>query len=113
MNIMMLCDEYPPGRHGGIGTVVQLLARAYVRQGHKVIVAGLYDWGYGQEPVFEDKGVMVHRFRFGLAGKWLEKKDSITVRLAYRVLRITGLLQADITKSLERYRRDLEAIRPE
>jgi glycosyltransferase involved in cell wall biosynthesis len=107
---MMLCDEYPPGRHGGIGTVVQLLARAYVRQGHKVIVAGLYDWGYGQEARFHDEGVLVYRFRFGLAGKWLEKKDSIKVRLAYRILRTTGLLQADITKSLKRYSRNLEAL---
>jgi glycogen synthase len=47
MNILFICDEYPPGRHGGIGTVVQLTARALVSQGHNVVVAGFYDWAYG------------------------------------------------------------------
>jgi hypothetical protein len=56
-----------------------------------VIVAGLYDWGYGQEDRYNDNGVMVHRFRFGLASSKLEKKDSLKVRIAYRLLRISGL----------------------
>jgi glycosyltransferase involved in cell wall biosynthesis len=107
---MMLCDEYPPGRHGGIGTVVQLLARAYVRQGHNVIVAGLYDWGYGQKDHFDDLGVTVYRFRFGLANRRLQNKDSLGVRIAYRLLRISGILQKDITKSISRYHKQLEAL---
>ena len=57
MNILLLCDEYPPGRHGGIGTAVQLLARALVREGHKVVVAGFYDWSYGGKDTEADQGV--------------------------------------------------------
>jgi glycogen synthase len=46
MNILYICDEYPPGPNGGIGSVVQNLARELVKQGHKVYVVGLYPIGY-------------------------------------------------------------------
>lgn len=42
MNILLLCDEYPPGLHGGIGSATKLLAEHLVLLGHRVIVAGLY-----------------------------------------------------------------------
>lgn len=103
MNILLLCDEYPPGRHGGIGTVVQMQAREMVRQGHTVIVAGFYDWGYGGENEFEDQGVKVYRFRRGLASSLLKKQDALPVRAVYRLLRTTNIFQLDIKNSLHRY----------
>jgi glycosyltransferase involved in cell wall biosynthesis len=65
MNILYLCDEYPPCQHGGIGTVTQLLARALVKKGHKVVVAGFYP--YYREAANEeiDHGVKVCRFIYG------------------------------------------------
>ncbi len=42
MHICFLCNEYPPGRHGGVGSFTQTLARALVACGHKVTVIGLY-----------------------------------------------------------------------
>lgn len=66
MNILFICDEYPPGKNGGVGTVVQVLARELVRQGHKVFVAGLYAHSYGQKDYEEDQGVKVWRFRYGI-----------------------------------------------
>jgi glycosyltransferase involved in cell wall biosynthesis len=42
MNLCFLCCEYPPSRHGGIGSFVRLLGRALVRRGHRVRVAGTY-----------------------------------------------------------------------
>lgn len=42
MHICFLCNEYPPGPHGGIGSLVQTLGRALVRRGHKVSVVGVY-----------------------------------------------------------------------
>lgn len=42
MHICFLCNEYPPGRHGGVGSFTQTLARALVKDGHKVTVIGLY-----------------------------------------------------------------------
>jgi len=72
VNILYLCDEYPPGRHGGIGTAVRLLARQVAAQGHNVVVAGFYDWGYGGEDEFIDGQVKVYRFRRGLASPALK-----------------------------------------
>jgi glycosyltransferase involved in cell wall biosynthesis len=110
MNILYLCDEYPPGRHGGIGTVVQLLARQMVRQGYKVVVAGFYDWGYGGEDRFEDEGVQVYRFRRGLDSSFFQKQDSLYVRAMYKLLKISGIFQHDVKQSLERYRVFLEGL---
>lgn len=103
MNILYLCDEYPPGRHGGIGTAVQLLARAMVTLGHKVVVAGFYDWGYGGPDEFEDEGVRVYRFRRGLDSYWFAKKDSLRVRGTYKLLFHLGILHRDIKSGLEKY----------
>jgi glycosyltransferase involved in cell wall biosynthesis len=64
MNILYICDEYPPGPNGGIGSVVQNLARELVKQGHKVYVVGLYPIGYGFEDYEEDNGVKVWRLRY-------------------------------------------------
>lgn len=66
MNILFICDEYPPGRNGGIGTMVQVLGRELVKQGHEVYVAGLYSYRYGQADYEEDQGVKVWRMRYGL-----------------------------------------------
>ncbi len=64
MNILFICDEYPPGKNGGIGSVVQNLAREMVQQGHNVYVAGLYTYEYGCSDYEEDKGVKVWRLRY-------------------------------------------------
>lgn len=66
MNILFICDEYPPGKNGGIGTMVQVLGRELVRQGHNVIVVGLYPYYYGEKDFEIDQGVEVHRLRYGI-----------------------------------------------
>lgn len=38
MNILYLCDEYPPAKTGGIGTVTKVVAEAMVQKGHTVYV---------------------------------------------------------------------------
>lgn len=103
MNILFICDEYPPGRHGGIGTVVQLTARALVSQGHNVVVAGFYDWAYGGEDNFEDEGVKVFRFRRKLASEWFLNRDALSVRIAMAILKRSGALHWDIRTSLKPY----------
>lgn len=65
MNILFLCDEYPPCRHGGIGTVTSVLARELVKQGHMVVVCGFYPF-YRKAKKFEtDEGVIVFRYFYG------------------------------------------------
>ncbi len=110
MNILYLCDEYPPGRHGGIGSVVRLMARTMSAMGHSVVVAGLYDWGYGGEDYFEDNGVKVYRYRMILASEWFKKQDSIRVRATYKLMKLSKVLHVDIKKSLSIYKENIEAL---
>ncbi|OCX50242.1 hypothetical protein BEL04_23315 [Mucilaginibacter sp. PPCGB 2223] len=110
MNILYLCDEYPPGQHGGIGTSVQLLARQMAVMGHRVIVAGLYPLGYGGADEFTDESVKVYRFRLDLDAPWFENRDRLLVRIVRRLLKVTGMLERDIRKSLTRYHSLLEEL---
>jgi glycosyltransferase involved in cell wall biosynthesis len=41
MKIMLICNEYPPCPHGGIGTFVQTIARRLEGRGQEVTVVGL------------------------------------------------------------------------
>lgn len=110
MNILYVCDEYPPGSHGGIGTSVQLLAREMARLGHTVVVAGFYDWGYGGEDVFDDNGVKVYRFRRKFAAEWMGNLNDVKVKIIRKVLKITGLLEWDIKTSMKKYAVFLEEL---
>jgi glycogen(starch) synthase len=110
MNILYLCDEYPPGLHGGIGTSVRLLAREMVKLGHRVVVAGLYSLGYGGENEFYDEGVKVYRFRRLLDSNWFKNQHSLSARVSIRLLKDTGIIEWDIRKSLAVYKKQLEQI---
>jgi glycosyltransferase involved in cell wall biosynthesis len=63
MRICLLCEGYPPARHGGIGTFTQNLARALVRAGHQVWVLGRYSKNFPAAVYEEDQGVAVWRYR--------------------------------------------------
>jgi glycosyltransferase involved in cell wall biosynthesis len=63
MRICFLCSEYPPSSHGGIGTFVQVLARALVREGHEVRVVGIYPQPHDASDYEDDQGVQVWRLR--------------------------------------------------
>lgn len=63
MKIGFVCSEYPPGPHGGIGTMTQVLARALVLEGHEVRVIGVYDRSYPSPDFQEDMGVQIWRLR--------------------------------------------------
>jgi glycosyltransferase involved in cell wall biosynthesis len=59
MHVCFLCNEYPPGKHGGIGSFTQTLARSLAARGHEVTVAGVY--APDQAGVSRDAGVKVVR----------------------------------------------------
>lgn len=63
MKICFVCSEYPPGPHGGIGTMTQVLGRALARRGHEVRVIGVYRRDYPHPDFAEDEGVRVWRLR--------------------------------------------------
>ena len=43
MNIIYICNEYPPGKIGGIGTFVHELANQLANRDHKIFVVGFID----------------------------------------------------------------------
>lgn len=63
MKICFVCSEYPPGPHGGIGTLIQTFARGLAEAGHSVRVIGVYPKSYPAPDYEEDHGVKVWRFR--------------------------------------------------
>jgi len=103
MNILYLCDEYPPGKHGGIGTLVQLLARQMVKMGNTAVVAGLYAPGYGGEDEFDDEGVKVYRFRGGFDYSFMGDETRLSTKIVTLLLKESRLLQRDIKKNLSVY----------
>ncbi|SEA54994.1 glycosyltransferase family 4 protein [Psychroflexus halocasei] len=63
MHIVFLTGEYPKEGfpHGGVGTVVQIIARELVRRGFAVSILGL---NYLQkDEVEEDQGVKIYRYK--------------------------------------------------
>lgn len=79
MKICFVCDEYPPGAHGGIGTFTQVLGRGLVDAGHSVRVIGTYagDGTPAGRPE-SDRGVQVTRLRpsTGTLG-WIRDRISL------------------------------------
>jgi len=76
MRICFICSEYPPGPHGGIGTLTQVLGRRLARAGHEVRVIGAYPAGHDGAPYAVDQGVRVWRLTHssapyaGLLSRW-------------------------------------------
>jgi glycosyltransferase involved in cell wall biosynthesis len=63
MKIGIVCCEYPPGPHGGIGSLTQVIARGLVRRGHELRVVGTYARSYPAPDFETDEGVVVWRLR--------------------------------------------------
>jgi glycosyltransferase involved in cell wall biosynthesis len=63
MKICFLCDEYPPARHGGVGSSTRVMARSLVEAGHQVRVAGVYSQKETAPDYEMDEGVEVMRLR--------------------------------------------------
>lgn len=110
MNILLFCDEYPPGPHGGIGTAVQSLARALVRQGHGVWVAGLYDYGYGGADYETDEGVQVYRVRKKSNRLGISMRYTFYDKVMRRLLSLSGQLEKETAEGLERLRLLVESL---
>ena len=53
MRLCFECSEYPPGPHGDVGSLVQMLARGLVEAGHEVRAVGLYSVSYTHLDVYK------------------------------------------------------------
>ncbi|MBN9379733.1 MAG: glycosyltransferase family 4 protein [Chitinophagaceae bacterium] len=102
MKILLICEEYPPGKSGGIGTMVQTQAREMVRQGHDVYVVGLYMHGYGQSGYEEDNGVRVWRLRYYTDIGLIRNDFTARDKWRWRLLKWSMLLQIDTLLSVKR-----------
>ncbi len=78
MNICYVCNEYPEGPHGGVGTVTQLLAEELVAKKNSVKIIGVYDLKYPSENFEIKNGVEITRIKVNhkrkiavLWGNWL------------------------------------------
>lgn len=87
MHICFLCNEYPPGKHGGVGSFTQTLARALVSRGHEVTALGVYK--ATRSKVDTDCGVRVIR----LARSRMPKVGFLinSLRLRQALLKIHGM----------------------
>jgi len=63
MNILYICNEYPPFPHGGIGTFTQTIANGLREMGNKVVVVGIYKTLPTRLSFSEENGVLVCRLR--------------------------------------------------
>jgi len=103
MNILFICNEYPPGKSGGIGSITRSLARTLVKKGHHVYVAGIYLPGYGQPDQEDDEGVKIWRFRlfkdFGL----IKNNYSLLDTSILTILKRTGLYSRATVRAVSRF----------
>jgi glycosyltransferase involved in cell wall biosynthesis len=63
LRLCLVCNEYPPGPHGGIGVLTRTLARGLARASHDVRVIGIYARDYPAPDYEVDEDVRVWRLR--------------------------------------------------
>ncbi len=84
MHICFLTHEYPKEGfpHGGIGTFIKTISKAYVNKGHKVSVVGINNYS-NQEEVLISDGVTIHRLKpLKIKGlTWMFNSKSINIRI--------------------------------
>lgn len=61
LKIVFICNEYPPGKSGGIGVFTKKLAEGLVEAGHDIYVVGLYS-DIGERIEENINGVRVARY---------------------------------------------------
>lgn len=64
MNILFSCDEYPPAKTGGIGTVTKTVAEGMALRGHNVYVVSGRLPGHGFPAIDIINGVTVYRITY-------------------------------------------------
>lgn len=90
MNILFICDEYPPQCTGGIGTATKTVAEGLACKGHNVFIVGLQI----QEPLLPKEsiinGVKIYRPYFPLKVP-TQIKRSILYKIIYQIYVICGI----------------------
>lgn len=102
MNILYICDEYPPGKIGGIGSVVKSLSSTLSSLGHNVYVVGLYPHGFGGKHFEEQEHVKIWRFRYATDIGLISERYNLMDKIILHGLRKSGILKIDAAIQLNR-----------
>lgn len=82
MNILFYCNEYPPYKTGGIGTVTKIVAEALAKRGHNISVVGYYPTNTTLPEYSKINEVHVYRYNLGYRDKkWKHILFMILVKL--------------------------------
>lgn len=82
MNILFYCNEYPPYKTGGIGTVTKIVTEALAKRGHNTYVVGYYPSNTTLPEYTEINGVHVYRYNLGYqCGKFRKLLFSLLLKL--------------------------------
>jgi len=106
VNILYLCDEYPPCQHGGIGTVTQALARAVTEKGHRAVVAGFYPYYRRATEHENDQNVEIYRFFYGSKWKLRFSKHPLTGRFI-NIKKVFDKYIDQLNRLIEEYKIDI------
>ena len=100
MNILFSCDEYPPAKTGGIGTVTKIVAEALASRGHSVYVVS-------SRPPYHDlpektvvNGVTIYRLTY-LKSYSLLFHNNVFSKLLLNVMMRFGWLSGPCIKDME------------
>src|SRR5688572_3400049 len=110
MTILYICNEYPPGKIGGIGSMTRTLARAMVSAGQTVLVAGLCLPGYGGADFETDQGVKVWRKRLSVDIGLIKNNYSTADTILLKLLSGSGILQKDFEKNVRKFNQFIEEL---
>jgi glycosyltransferase involved in cell wall biosynthesis len=88
MHLVLLCNEYPPFSHGGIGILDQTLARRLVKGGWSVSVVGTYH--VTNLLIENDQGVIVYRNPAHIMGKFSPLIDALHINNLLQTIQTTS-----------------------
>ena len=97
MKILFYCDEYPPATHGGIGSVLKIIAESLVDRGHEVFVVGVYQQGHNLPYSSIISGVKVYRLTYF---NHLGLKPVLLAKVIHKIYGLSGLLSIKARKAL-------------
>lgn len=109
MKIIFNCNEYPPSRSGGIGTVTKLIAEDLAARGHNITIVGLYDYYYPykkneKRPLKNEiNGVTIFNYSYFSFQKYLGKNVSNVFRRVLRGCLVEHILLVLVLRRFEKF----------
>lgn len=97
--ILFYCDEYPPAKSGGIGSVTKIVAEALAATERQITVAGNYEYGSIDMKTTVINGVKIYRFPYFT---FLRFFPAFSRRFVKAGLRRIGILSKIAVKDLKR-----------